>query len=148
MGAIVWNNVPDRLYASLKQMDTNIAPVGISGSDGNLLMAKLGQDATVAVTGDSYAYYTGTSMATPPLSAVAALVWSYFPSCTSKQIRATLAKSAEDLGAAGRDNQFGYRSVQAKAAYTRIASRGCGSKPVPLKKIHYGVFFCLPQRYL
>ena len=38
-----------------------------------------------------------------------------------------LTKSAEDLGAAGRDVKFGFGLVRAKAAYDRIASLGCGN---------------------
>ena len=36
----------------------------------------------------------GTSMAAPQVAAVAALLWSHFPHCTSVDIRAALAKSA------------------------------------------------------
>jgi subtilisin family serine protease len=87
---------------------------------------QLGQTANVSVTATNYAFYDGTSMATPHVSAVAALVWSYFPSCTAAQMRTSLDNSAMDLGAAGRDVKFGYGLVQAKAAYDRIASKGCG----------------------
>jgi hypothetical protein len=58
---------------------------------------------------------------------VAALVWSYFPSCTATQIRDSLYKSAEDLETAGRDNKTGYGLVRAKAAYDRIGTYGCGN---------------------
>jgi subtilisin family serine protease len=83
----------------------------------------------------NYAYYDGTSMATPHVSAVAALVWSYFTpaaptagrTCTATQLRNSLNKSAKDLGAAGRDTSFGFGLVQAKAAYDRIVSLGCGN---------------------
>jgi subtilisin family serine protease len=61
------------------------------------------------------------------VSAVAALVWSYFPTCTGAQIRSSLDKSALDLGPAGRDVKYGYGLVQAKAAYDRIKSQGCGN---------------------
>ena len=88
---------------------------------------QLGQSATVAVTATNYAFFDGTSMATPHVSAVAALVWSYFPACTAAQIRSTLGKSAQDLGAAGRDTKFGYGLVQARAAYDRISSLGCNN---------------------
>ena len=40
---------------------------------------------------------------------------------------ATLRKSAQDLGDPGRDDKYGHGLVQAKAAYTRIASNGCGN---------------------
>jgi subtilisin family serine protease len=101
--------------------------VTASDAEGAAMKNQLGQSATVAVTATNYAFYDGTSMATPHVSAVAALVWSYFPTCTAAQIRSTLAKSAEDLGAAGRDVKFGYGLVRAKAAHDRIASLGCGN---------------------
>jgi serine protease len=43
-------------------------------------------------------------MATPHVSGVAALVWSHNGTWTNAQIRQALQQSAEDLGAAGRDN--------------------------------------------
>ncbi len=127
VGAVLWNNVPDMLNATLGTTVTNIPSVAVSGLDGEVLMGQLGQSATVAVNGVSYAYYNGTSMATPHVSAVAALVWSYFPSCTGEQIRATLRKSAQDLGVAGRDDKYGHGLVQAKAAHARIAAMGCAN---------------------
>ena len=81
---------------------------------------------TVPVAKGKYGYKSGTSMATPHVAAVAALVWSYFPTCTGSQIRTSLNNSAQDLGAAGRDTSYGYGLVQAKAAYDRIRSLGCG----------------------
>jgi subtilisin family serine protease len=90
------------------------------------MKAKVGQSATVAVTATNYAHLDGTSMATPHVSAVAALVWSYFPTCTAAQMRVTLSKSVIDLGAVGRDVKYGHGLVQAKVAYDRIKSLGCG----------------------
>jgi subtilisin family serine protease len=66
-------------------------------------------------------------MATPHVSAVAALVWSLHPGCTATQLRTSLNKSAMDLGAAGRDDYYGNGLVQAKAAHDRIAGLGCGN---------------------
>ncbi|MFB2927104.1 S8 family peptidase [Aeromonas hydrophila] len=72
-----------------------------------------------------YAYYSGTSMATPHVVGVAALVWSLRLECSNDQLRQTLRSSAQDLGALGRDNSYGYGLVQAKAAADRMAL-GCG----------------------
>lgn len=72
-----------------------------------------------------YAYYSGTSMATPHVVGVAALVWSQWLECSNDQLRQTLRSSAQDLGALGRDNSYGYGLVQAKAAADRMAL-GCG----------------------
>jgi subtilisin family serine protease len=103
---------------------TSIPSVSASDTDGAAMKGQLGQNATVAVTAANYAYYDGTSMSTPHVSAVAALIWSVRPSCTGAQVRNILNKTAQDLGAAGRDNKFGNGLVQAKAAYDRI-SVGC-----------------------
>jgi subtilisin family serine protease len=82
---------------------------------------------TVPTAKGRYGYKSGTSMATPHVAAVAALVWSYYPTCSAAQIRSTLGKSAQDLGTAGRDTRYGFGLVQAKAARDRIASLGCGN---------------------
>ena len=71
-------------------------------------------------------------MATPHVSAVAALVWSYFtPLHLSPTLhREPTAQLAEqDAGSwrAGRDTKFGFGLVQAKAADDRIVALGCGN---------------------
>ncbi len=81
----------------------------------------------LAVKGTKYAYFNGTSMATPHVAAVAALVWSYYPTCTGSQIRTSLNRSALDLGTVGRDTRYGYGLVQARRAYDRIRTYGCGA---------------------
>jgi subtilisin family serine protease len=127
VGAVVYNNVAGELNGTLGTTVTAIPSVGVSDTAGASLLGKLGQPASLAVAATNYAVFNGTSMATPHVSAVAALVWSYFPKCSASQIRSSLDKSALDLGAPGRDPYFGYGLVQAKAAYDRIRSLGCGN---------------------
>ena len=127
VGAVVYNNVAGAFGGTLGTTVTNIPSVTATDTDGAAMMNQLGQSATVGITASNYAYFDGTSMATPHVSAVAALVWSYFPSCTGAQIRSSLTKSAQDLGTAGRDTKYGFGLVQAKAAHDRIASLGCGN---------------------
>jgi subtilisin family serine protease len=122
----VYNNTAGAFGGTLGDTVTGIPSVTASDTDGAALKARLGQSATVSVKATNYAYFDGTSMATPHVSAVAALVWSYFPTCSAAQLRASLDNSALDLGPAGRDVQYGYGLVQAKAAYDRIKSLGCG----------------------
>ena len=50
----------------------------------------------------------------------------YFPTCTGSQIRTSLTRSAQDLGPVGRDTKFGFGLVQARLAYDRIRTYGCG----------------------
>jgi subtilisin family serine protease len=127
VGAVVYNNVAGAFGGTLGTTVTTIPSVTATDTDGAAMKGQLGQSATVGIKASNYAYFDGTSMATPHVSAVAALVWSYFPTCTGAQIRSSLGKSAQDLGAVGRDTKYGYGLVQAKAAYDRIASLGCGN---------------------
>ncbi|NHZ82991.1 S8 family serine peptidase [Massilia sp. CCM 8695] len=126
VGAVVYNNVAGGFSGTVGTA-TLIPSVSASNTEGAQLKTQLGQSATVAVKPASYAWFDGTSMATPHVSAVAALVWSYFPTCSGAQIRSSLGKSALDLGTAGRDTKYGYGLVQAKAAYDRIKLKGCGN---------------------
>lgn len=127
VGAVLYNNVPGSLSATLGTTTTGIPSVAASQAEGQAMLGQLGQVATVSVKVGNYDYFNGTSMATPHASAVAALVWSYFPQCSAAQIRNTLAKSAEDLGAPGRDDKYGHGLVRARAAYDRLASMGCNN---------------------
>jgi serine protease len=68
----------------------------------------------------SFAYYffQGTSMATPHVSGVAALLIANGNATTPDQIRTALQSTAEDLGATGKDDTYGYGLVDAYAALT------------------------------
>ena len=126
VGAVVYNNATGGFGGTLGTTVTSIPSVTASDSEGAAMKNQFGQTASLAVSAANYAFYDGTSMATPHVSAVAALVWSYFPSCSAAQMRITLNNSAEDLGTAGRDTKYGYGLVRAKAAYERIKALGCG----------------------
>ncbi len=123
IAAAIYNNAPGGFSGTLGTGVTSTIPaISLSQEDGQALIAAggFGQSATEASTytepASGYEFYDGTSMATPHVSAVAALVWSYNPSWTNLRVRNALEKSALDLGAAGRDNYYGNGLVQAKAA--------------------------------
>ena len=80
---------------------------------------------------NSYATMSGTSMATPHVTAAAALVWSANPSWSNVQIRQALTGAALDLGTAGRDNAYGNGLVQAQQALQALGwSAGAPVAPV------------------
>lgn len=126
VAAVVYNNEPGMLFGTMGGVATGIPSAGISDTDGAALLGQLGASTTLAIEASDYAYYNGTSMATPHVAGVTALVWSHFPSCTASEIRAALDNTAEDLGAAGRDNAYGYGLVQAKDAVDYLTANGCG----------------------
>ena len=64
----------------------------------------------------NYYGFTGTSMATPHVSAVAALVKANKSSYTNAQVRAAIENTCKDLGKAGWDNKTGWGLVNAAAA--------------------------------
>ena len=127
VGAVVYNNAAGGFGSTPGTTVTTIPSVTASDTEGKAMPNQFGQSATVAVTAASYAFFHATSMATPHVSAVAALVWSRNLNCTPLQLRNSLNKSAQDLGAAGRDTKFGFGLVQAKWADSRIKSLGCGN---------------------
>ncbi len=64
-----------------------------------------------SVPDDSFANYTGTSMAAPYVAGVAALLVAKNPDWTPAQIRERLYKTADDLGDRGRDDTYGHGAV-------------------------------------
>jgi thermitase len=66
--------------------------------------------------GNNYAYASGTSMATPHVTGVAALVWSNCPELTNQQVRDRLDNTADDPGTTGWDEYYGYGRVDAEEA--------------------------------
>ena len=74
---------------------------------------------------NSYATLSGTSMATPHVTGVAALVWSQFPTCSAARIRTALTATAQDRGTAGRDVYYGFGIVRAQNALTYLQTNGC-----------------------
>lgn len=63
-----------------------------------------------------YYFFQGTSMAAPHVSGVAALLISQGNAATPDEVRAALQETAEDKGALGRDDTYGYGLVDAAAA--------------------------------
>ncbi len=84
-------------------------------------------------TGNSYATLSGTSMATPMVSGVVALILSKNPNLTPDEVRNILHDSALDLGASGWDQYYGYGRVQADVAIDITPTSGGGDTTPPSK---------------
>ena len=79
----------------------------------------------VDMTGDgfykNYDYLQGTSMATPYVSGLAALIWSATPGLTPAQVQQIMQNTAVDLGPAGWDANYGHGRINPLAALQSIA---------------------------
>jgi len=129
IGAIIINNEPGMLYGTLGSPNaTTIPAVGAAFEDRSTLVALTAEPeditANVAIGASDYGYMSGTSMATPAVSGIAALVWSHHSSCTGADIRNALKVTA--TGAGNRiSDKFGYGIVQAVAANDYLVTHGC-----------------------
>ncbi len=118
IGVIISNNVSGNFNGTLSD-GNSLVVVSISKTDGDTLqtLAQSGITGTVSVSGTLYAYYSGTSMACPHVSGVAALIFAAAPyDITPAQVSNILFNSAQDLGTSGRDDTFGYGLVDANSA--------------------------------
>ncbi len=88
----------------------------VSHASGEAMRQLAGHTAHVWLQPSDYAHFSGTSMAAPHVTGVAALLWSRRPELTPEQVRHLLVSTAKDLGDAGWDMEHGYGLVQAWSA--------------------------------
>ncbi|MGE6763872.1 S8 family serine peptidase [Corallococcus interemptor] len=94
--------------------------VSVNQAASTMLRERLGSDARLSLVPVDYTHVSGTSMAAPYVSGVAALLWSARPELTPQQVREALEASAHDLGASGWDPVFGHGVVHARDALQRL----------------------------
>ncbi|MCK4343156.1 MAG: S8 family serine peptidase [Phycisphaerae bacterium] len=81
-----------------------------------------------SIPGNSYNYYDGTSMASPHVNGVVALMREACPDLLPVDIKQILYDTAVDLGTTGNDNDYGYGMIDAFEAV--LAAQGmCGPHP-------------------
>ncbi len=72
--------------------------------------------------GGGYSTLDGTSMASPHVAGAIALLKSFQPQYTGKQIKQALYNTARDLGTAGEDNDYGRGLIDVYAAYLTMGT--------------------------
>jgi subtilisin family serine protease len=97
-----------------------VPSISISQASSTVLQRLMGSSTQLNLYPVDYAYSSGTSMATPYVSGVAALLWSARPGLTPLEVRHAMEASAKDLGPAGKDPGHGYGLVHAQDALSLL----------------------------
>lgn len=103
--------------------------IRLNNADGEAFRSDTNATVTAANLADDYATLSGTSMASPHVVGVAALVWGAAPIATAKDVRAAMINTAHDLGASGQDPVFGFGLVDAYLAVKWIAPQFFSTQP-------------------
>ena len=90
-----------------------------------------GQDIWTTTRGGGYGTWWGTSLASPVVAGVVGLMMAAKPSLSSEKIESLLFSSAVDLGAAGRDDLYGFGRVSADAAVQAALAVATGDLQAP-----------------
>lgn len=99
-------------------LDPTLTPASYSCRGPEAELAAPGSRVDSTLPGDRYGPMSGTSMAAPHVSGVAALVLADDPSRSADEVRALMAESARDLGPPDRDDLYGHGMVDPVAALT------------------------------
>lgn len=117
----------------------NIAVAATDQNDNKAYFSTYGSWVDVAAPGvaivstlpnNSYAFYNGTSMATPHVAGVAALIKAAFPGFSNQQVRNKLEETADKISGTG--SYWTYGRVNALAAVSGpVASPSPSPSPIP-----------------
>jgi thermitase len=102
---------------SVAATDARDSRASFSNTNADVEVAAPGVNVLSSYNDGGYRVLSGTSMATPHVSGVAAVIRTRNPTFTAAQARSKLDASVDDKGPAGRDTSFGFGRVNlAKAA--------------------------------
>ena len=93
-----------------------------SNRGNHIAISAPGADIFLPAPDEKYQITSGTSFSAAYVSGVAALILERNPALKPNDVRALLTKTARDLGAPGRDDQFGAGEADAFAAVTAAAA--------------------------
>ena len=104
---------------SVAATDDADARADFSNANADVEIAAPGVDVLSTYTSSGYSSLSGTSMATPHVAGVTAVIRTRNPAATASQVVTRLdAAATDDLGPAGRDQEFGFGRVNLLKAAT------------------------------
>ncbi len=120
-GAVIYNNAPGLIQGALTE-DGSVLPIAvfmIEKTVGEEIVKKISSGKTVSATlqtiATDYSAFDGTSMATPHVAGVVALIKAANKSLTGSQVKEILKRTAQPLGP-NNNNEYGSGLVNAEAA--------------------------------
>lgn len=116
LALIIYNNDNREFKGTLGESNSISIPVMSMTRDPGLVLTG-SKSVSIAFQHGGYMSVSGTSMASPHVTAVAAKIWAARPGCSNLQIREAIEASALDLGSSGKDIFYGHGLVQAADAY-------------------------------
>lgn len=108
----------DRNVIAVAATDAGDRFFAASNRGSHVALSAPGADILTAAPDAKYQVTSGTSFAAAYVSGIIALMLERNPSLTPEAVRATLTRTAHDLGAPGRDDLFGAGKADALAAVT------------------------------
>ncbi|WP_138493251.1 S8 family peptidase [Paenibacillus pinistramenti] len=117
---------------SVSATDSNQKRASFSNYGDYIDVMAPGESIASTYPGNQYAALSGTSMASPHVAALAALIRSENPGLKNTEVMDLIRKNVQDLGDPGRDKYYGYGQINVYSALQAAAGTSQSEAPLQL----------------